>query len=136
MNSIASIDERYLQVRRAVAAIAYQNLDIDEQERLMLASCIAGQYQLSEDQLHILAKDAIMRPDIEGLVNEIGDPSFVRLLLADLMVLAIFKEEWEGSEHEAAIRAINVLTLPESLTAKIRHAFESLMAIAKHFGNN
>ena len=136
MNNIAPLDGRYIQVRRVVASIAYQNQEIDEQERLILASSVAGQYQLSEEQIHILVEDAVKSPCIEDLVRQICDPQFIRLLLMDLMTLAIFKKEWEESEYGAAIRAINALILQKHLTAEIRQAFDLLVTATSHFDTN
>jgi hypothetical protein len=129
MQYIVPVDDRYLQVRRVIASIAYENQEIDEQERVVLASDMAGQYQLAEDQVQTLIEDAVSKPRIEDLVNLVNDPRFLRLLLTDLMTLAIAKEEWEESELAAAVRAIGALHLRKDLVAKVRQAFDLLIDV-------
>jgi hypothetical protein len=133
MQDQTHIHPDFLQVRRVLAAIAYSNGKVDQDERELLASRMAGEYQLSDAQLQMLVDDAVHSPRVEELVEGIRSPLFIRLLTVDLMTLAIAKQNWDESEMEAAKRAIDRVCLEPDVVAKLSQAFGLLVSAAKCF---
>jgi hypothetical protein len=129
MQDAADFQNKYLQVRRVVASIAYENGEIDEQERRLLATGIGDEYSFSMQQISTLIEDAINQPPIESLVAGVTDPVFLRFLIIELVTLSLAKHNWEHSEISAAHRAIASLGVPTQTQAKLRQAFDLLLTV-------
>lgn len=130
MNTMTDMMEKYLLVRRAVAAIAYQDKEIDAQERRIIAASIADLYQLTDDQLELILDDAEKMTPVEELVSKIDDMTAIKCLIHDLISLAIMKQEWDDSELIAARRAIGALLINARERDNVLKAFDLLRSIS------
>lgn len=72
-------------------------------------------------------EDAIHKTRVEALVALVTDPQFLRLLIVDLMTLAIAQQDWEDAEISVARRAIDALCLPRAVVTTIQQAFGLLL---------
>lgn len=130
MNTMTDMLEKYLLVRRAVAAIAYQDKEIDAQERRIIAASIADLYQLTDAQLELILDDAEKMTPVEELVSKIDDMMAIKCLIHDVISLAIMKQEWDDSELIAARRAISALLINEKERDNVLKAFDLLRSIS------
>lgn len=117
---------QFLQVRRAIASIAYANGEFDEAERQLLASAVAGTYYFSDDEKNKFLEDVASLPAIENLVSLIVAPEFLHLFFAELMTLALTKESWDEREIEAVTRALSSAKWPKPSIEKVQEAFDLL----------
>lgn len=131
MDSEKKTLEEYTQVRRVLARIAIANEEIDEQERIVIASSIGGASNLTGEQLKTLIDDAQKKPDITSLVSEIDIPIFLRQLLVDLSALILMKTNWHDSEVETLKLAVTSMKVPKETQSKILQAFELLRSVSQ-----
>lgn len=126
-----SLRHGYTQVRRVLAAIAFANGDIDDQERFVIASSIGGASHLQSDDIRLLLKDVETKPAIETLVAEIDEPIFLRQLFIDLAVLAILKTDWHEDERAAVRQAVEAMNIDATQQARFAQAFDLLRDVSK-----
>ncbi len=133
MDSQNELSEGYIQVRRVLAAIAAANEDIDDQERMVIASSLGGAAHLNRNQMKILLDDALMKPDIASLVTTIDEAIFVKQLIIDLTALSIIKNEWHPSEIAAINKTIDAIYLSEKHREQLHQALNLLRIIGQSF---
>jgi hypothetical protein len=131
MNSEKKTLEQYTQVRRVLARIAIANEEIDEQERIVIASSIGGASNLTGEQLKTLIDDAKKKPDITSLVSEIEVPIFLRQLMVDFSALILMKTDWQDSEVETFKLAVTSMNVSQENQSKLLQAFELLRSVSQ-----
>lgn len=132
MNSkVKDLAEEYVQLRRVLVQIAIANEEIDEQERMVIASSIGGSSGLNDEQVKSLLEDATAKPDIKNLVGEISHPVALKQMLLDLLALALMKPAWHESETQVLKDAVMAMSISESNRLGFLKTFESLQEISK-----
>lgn len=125
-NTVKDLTDEYVQIRRVLVQIAIANEEIDEQERMVIASSIGGSSGLNDEQVETLLKDANAKPDIKSLVGEISHPMALKQMLLDLVALALMKSDWYESESQALKDAVMSMNLSESNCLGFLKVFDEL----------
>jgi len=131
VESVTDIARSYIQVRRVLAAIAFSNDEIDDEERRIIASSLGGAAHLTREQMGVLLDDVTQKPKIEELVAKISGAEYVKQLVIDLLALATVKQDWHESELQAVYSAIHSLNIGEESQKNLQHAFELTRTISQ-----
>ena len=134
MEDHTALIQGYLQVRRVLVAIAFANGDIDDQERMVIASSIGGAAHLGADHIKQLIDDVTAKPEISNLVTNITGMEFLRQLVIDLTVLATVKAEWHPNELAAVYQAIDAMQVETEARQQLRNAFDLLCRVSQSIG--
>ncbi len=134
MEDHTALIQGYLQVRRVLVAIAFANGDIDDQERMVIASSIGGAAHLGADHIKQLIDDVTAKPEIGNLVADITGIEFLRQLVIDLTVLATVKAEWHPNELAAVYQAIDAMQVGAEARQQLRNAFDLLCRVSQSIG--
>ena len=134
MEDHTALIQGYLQVRRVLVAIAFANGDIDDQERMVIASSIGGAAHLGADHIKQLIDDVTAKPEIGNLVADITGIEFLRQLVIDLTVLATVKAEWHPNELAAVHLAIDAMQVGAEARQQLRNAFDLLCRVSQSIG--
>ncbi len=134
MEDHTALIQGYLQVRRVLVAIAFANGDIDDQERMVIASSIGGAAHLGADHIKQLIDDVTAKPEVGNLVADITGVEFLRQLVIDLTVLATVKAEWHPNELAAVYQAIDAMQVEAEARQQLRNAFDLLCRVSQSIG--
>jgi hypothetical protein len=121
----------YVQLRRVLARIAIANEEIDEQERVVIASSIGNASSLNDDQMKVLLNDAATKPDIKDLVLGVIHPVAQKHMLVDLAALALMKTDWHPLETQALKDAVMAMDVSETNRTNFLKVFELLQSIGQ-----
>jgi uncharacterized membrane protein YebE (DUF533 family) len=130
-SEVKDLTDEYVQLRRVLVQIAIANEDIDEQERMVIASSIGGSSGLNDDQVKTLLEDATTKPDIKDLVEEISHPVALKQMLLDLVALALMKPTWHEAETRVLRDAVMAMGISESNRLSFLKTFESLQEMSQ-----
>jgi uncharacterized membrane protein YebE (DUF533 family) len=130
-SKVKDLTDEYVQLRRVLVQIAIANEDIDEQERMVIASSIGGSSGLNDDQVKTLLEDATTKPDIKDLVEEISHPVALKQMLLDLVALALMKPTWHEAETRVLRDAVMAMGISESNRLSFLKTFESLQEMSQ-----
>lgn len=130
-SKVKELADEYVQVRRVLVQIAIANEDIDEQERMIIASSIGGSSGLNDDQVKTLLEDATAKPNIKDLVGEISHPMAFKQMLLDLVALALMKPTWHEAEIRVLRDAVMAMGISESNRLSFLKTFETLQEISQ-----
>lgn len=125
------LTNEYVQLRRVLARIAVANEEIDEQERVVIASSIGSVSSLNDDQMKVLLNDVATKPDIKDLVSGVIHPAARKYMLVDLAALALMKTDWHPLETQALKDAVMAIEISETNRTNFLKVFELLQSIGQ-----